>query len=369
MRNKGNSKILPSVVGIILVVIIVFIATTGMKKAPVPKIGFVMTGSTEDGGWNGMHYQGVEWACNELETELLIKENVLEGTGACEQAIRELASEGASMIILTSYAYPMEVKEVIAEYPEISFYTTSAEYNADNVTSYFGRMYQVRYLAGMIAGLQTQNNQIGYVAAMENIEVNRGINAFALGVKRVNPQATIHVVWTGDWDNQEKEERAAKVLIDEFGVDLLTYHQNQHYVAKAADAAGIYSIGYNEVVEGLSEKYLTAAVFDWNAFYYEIIREYCQGRANSVKMHWFGIDKSVIRLSDFSTAVSEETKRIVEEERQQLLDGKAVFSGEIYDNQGILRCAEGENISDSILLEKMDWYVDGVSIYEETKEY
>lgn len=367
MKNKGTSKILPIAVGVILVIIFVFIATIGIKKTPVQKIGLIITGSAEDEGWNGMHYQGAQWACNELGIKLLVRENVLEGTGSCEQAIRELVSEGASLIILTSYAYPLEVKEVMEEYPEISFYTTSAEYFADNVTAYFGRMYQVRYLAGIIAGMQTQNNQIGYVAAMENIEVNRGINAFALGVKKVNPQAQIYVIWTGDWDNQQEEEQAADILINEVGVDMITYHQNQPYVAKVADAAGIYSIGYNEVIGGMSDKYLTAAVFDWNVFYYKIIKEFCQGRANSVKMHWYGLDKAVIRLSDFSPAVSEETRRIVEEERQRLMSGQSVFSGEIYDNKGILRCAEGENISDHILLEKMDWYVDGVNIYEETK--
>jgi len=364
MKNKWNPKILLAVVGLILVIIIVFIATLGSNRTSAPKIGFIMTGSTEDSGWNGMHYQGVVYACEELGAELLVRENIPEGTGACEKAIRELASEGASLIVLTSYAYPLEVKEVIKEYPEIAFYTTSAEYYADNMTSYFGRMYQVRYLAGMIAGMQTENNQIGYVAAMANIEVNRGINAFTLGVKRVNPQAEVHVIWTGSWDNQEKEEQAANTLIHQMGVDVLTYHQNQHFVAKVADAAGIYSIGYNEVVEGLSDKYLTAAVFDWNAFYYEIVREFCQGRANSVKMHWFGIEKNVIRLSDFSPAVSEETQRLVEEAIQEMLSGRSVFSGEIYDNTGKQQCAEGENISDRILLEKMDWYVDGVNIYE-----
>lgn len=369
MKTKGNAKILPIVVGIILVIIIVFIATIGIKNTPVPKVGFIMTGSIEDSGWNGMHYQGVKWACDELGTELLVKENILEGTGECEQAIRELVSDGATLIILSSYSYPLEVKAVIEEYSDISFYTTSAEYYTDNMTSYFGRMYQVRYLAGIIAGMQTQNNQIGYVAAMQNIEVNRGINAFALGVKKVNPEAQIHVIWTGSWDNQQEEEQAADILINEVGVDMITYHQNQHYVAKVADAAGIYSIGYNEVITGMSDKYLTAAVFDWNVFYYEIIKEFCQGRANSVKMHWYGLDEAVIRLSDFSPAVSEETRRIVEEERQRLMSGQTVFSGEIYDNRGILRCAEGENISDHILLEKMDWYVDGVNIYEGTKEY
>ncbi|MBQ9141330.1 MAG: BMP family ABC transporter substrate-binding protein [Lachnospiraceae bacterium] len=364
--NKWNSGILLVFVALILVIIFVFIATIGERKTSVPKVGVVMTGAAEDSGWNGMHYQGIKYACDELGAELLLKENVLEGSGDCVQAIHELAQEGAALIILTSYAYPIEVKDVIGDYPDISFYAISAEYYAENMTSYFGRMYQARYLAGIVAGLQTETNQIGYVAAMANAEVNRGINAFTLGARSVNPQARIHVVWTEAWDNQEKEIQSAEVLIKEKQADVITYHQNQHHVAKAADEAGVYSIGYNEAVEGLSDKYLTAAVWDWNALYYEIVKEYFQGRANAVKRHWFGIDTGVIKLADFSSAIREEAVQAVEEARQEILSGKAVFSGKILDNTGTLRCDDGENISDEILLEKLDWYVDGVSIYEET---
>lgn len=362
--NKGRQWILLIIATIILAIIIIFITTIGNSKSSRLKVGLVMTGNAEDSGWNGMHYQGVKYACDEFDAELLIKENVPEGTGKCEKVIRELAQEGAELIILTSYTYPIEVKEVIADYPDISFYAISAEYYADNMTSYFGRMYQARYLAGIVAGMQTKTNQIGYVAAMANSEVNRGINAFTLGVKSVNPQAQVRVIWTESWDDQEKEELATNKLINELQTDVITYHQNQHNVAKTADAAGVYSIGYNEAVTGLSEKYLTAAVWDWNALYYEIVREFFQGRANSVKRHWFGIETGVIKLAELSPAVMMETESTVEKARQELLSGNQIFSGVIYDNTGKLRCDMGENISDEILLEKMDWFVDGVIIYE-----
>lgn len=367
--NKWNSGILLVFVALILVTIIVIIATIGDKQASVPKIGFVMTGSAQDDGWNGMHYRGVEYACNELGAELLLKQHVMEGTGDSVKSIHALAEEGAEIIILTSYAYPIEVKEVIKEYPHISFYAISAEYYAENMTSYFGRMYQARYLAGIVAGMQTKTNQIGYVAAMPNSEVNRGINAFTLGVRSVNPEASVHVLWTQSWDDQKKEEQATNLLIEQKQADVLTYHQNQHYVAKAADRAGVYSIGYNEEIQGLSEKYLTAAVWDWNAVYCEIVKEYFQGRANAVKKHWFDLDTGVIKLAELSPAVEDVIRNVVEQAEQELMAGRAVFSGRIYDNTGKLRCDDGENISDQVLLEKMDWYVDGVIEYEEVFEY
>lgn len=362
--SKIKQNILLVLAVAVLVIIIVFIMTTGMHEASVPKVGVIITGAKEDDGWNGMHYQGVRYACDKLGTQLLVKENVAEGTGACEEAIHELAKEGAEMIILSSYGYPSEVKTVIESYPEIAFYGISAEYYGDNMTSYFGRMYQARYLAGVVAGMMTENDTIGYVAAMPNSEVNRGINAFALGVKSVNEDAVVNVIWTGTWEDAEKEGVAAKTLIEEKKVDVITYHQNQHYVAEIADEAGVYSIGYNAAAQGLSDKYLTAAVWDWNSLYFQIVREFMQGKANSVKRHWFGIDTGVVALAEYSTLVEDEVITAVEKARQEMLAGTHVFSGVIYDNNGVLRCDEQECISDEILLEKLDWFVDGVVIYE-----
>ncbi len=349
---------------IVLIVIIVLIFTIGTGKKDTTKVGLIITGSVDDAGWNGMHYQGVSAACEKLDAELLVKENVPEGTGRCAEAVEELVKEGAEMIILSSYAYPAEVQATVQEYPEISFYGISAEYYAPNMTSYFGRMYQARYLAGIVAGMATDSGVIGYVAAMPNSEVNRGINAFTLGVKSVNENATVNVVWTDTWEDAQKEEAAATLLIEEAGADVLTYHQNQHNVAMTADEAGICSIGYNAAAEGLSDKYLTAAIWDWNALYYQIVREYMQGKANTVKRHWFAIDTEVVGLAEYSVLVDDATKEMVENARQKMYGGEDVFSGVIYDNTGELRCDEGELVSDEILLEKMDWFVDGVVIYE-----
>lgn len=363
-NSKMRQRILLVSAAVILLIIIGFILLTGYQKSVAPKVGLIITGSIEESGWNGAHYQGVKYACEKLEAELLVKENILEGTGDCGQAVQELVSEGAGMIILSSYAYPEEVKDVVNIYPDIAFYGISAEYYADNMTSYFGRMYQARYLAGIVAGMKTESDMVGYVAAMPNIEVNRGINAFTLGVKKANPDATVHVVWTESWDDADKEIASAKQLIDEVGVDVITYHQNKNYVAQVADEAGIYSIGYNKAVEGLSENYLTAAVWNWNELYFQIMREYMQGKANSVKRHWYGIDTDVVALSDYSTLVDEDIRTFVETAKKELYAGKDVFSGVIYDNGGQLRCNEGESVSDEVLLEKMDWYVEGVVIYE-----
>lgn len=351
--------------GLVLIATIVLIAVTGSDKNTAYTVGLIMTGETDDDGWNSAHYNGVVSACEKLGTKLIVKENVTEGSGKCAEAIHELVKEGAGMIILSSYSYSSETKDIIDSYPHISFYAISSEYYAENITSYFGRMYQARYLTGILAGLQTESNSIGYVAAMPNSEVNRGINAFTLGVKSVNPEATVYVRWTGAWDNEEEESAAARALIDDKSADVLTYHQNQHYTAETADNAGVYSIGYNERAEGLSDKYLTAAVWNWDALYHQIIREYVQGQPNAVERRWFAIDSGTVGLSEFSPLVSDAALQAVNEAQSRLLRGEDVFSGEIYDNSGVLRCNQNETLMDELLFENMDWLVEGVEIYNE----
>ncbi len=364
-KHKLKQSFLLIAAAVILITVFVMITVFGAGSDTALKVGLILTGEADDDGWNGVHYSGVVSACEKLDTKLLLKENVAEGSGRCIEAIHELAREGAQMIILSSYAYPAEVKDVIPEYPEVAFYAISSEYSSENLTSYFGRMYQARYLAGVIAGMKTESNTVGYVAAMPNNEVNRGINAFTLGVRSVNPEASVYVSWTDSWDDGQRETEAAEKLMKEANADVMTYHQNQHYTAEAADKAGVYSIGYNEVAEGLSDKYLTAAVWNWDSLYYEIIREFVQGQPNSVQSHWFAIGSGVVGLSEMSPAVDDDTLKAVENAENRLNGLNDVFSGVIYDNEGGLRCNEGESLSDETLLTGMDWFVDGVVIYGE----
>lgn len=348
----------------ILLVVVILIQTTGTTENKKIRVGFIMSGSIQEEGWNGLHYQGIRKACEELGAELLVKENIKENTGQCELTIRELAAQKPDVIIMSSYGYAKEVKDVVQAYPDITFYSESFEYKDTNIKSYFARVYQARYQAGIVAGMQTKSNQIGYVAAMENSEVNRGINAFTLGVKKVNPDATVYVSWSGSWDDGEKEKKLAEQLIDEKKVDVLTYHQNQPNVIEVAEKRKIASIGYHEPVENASPYFLTSVEVNWDLVYKELILDSMRGKSKTTSTYWLGVDKEAIGLSEFSSQVSEETKERVKEAGADMLRGRDVFSGKIYDNQGKLRSDEGENISDTALLTTFDWFVKGVEFYE-----
>lgn len=363
-NKKSKIGILFIAIIIIVCIFILIFKTESSEEKIMMKIGYIMSGKIDDSGWNSEHYNGIKSACDTVGVELLIKEDVKEFSGACVLAIEELKQEGASMIILSSYGYSEEVKDIIKEYPEIVFYANSSEYHDENLTSYFARMYQARYLSGIIAGMMTKNNKIGYVAAMENNEVNRGINAFTLGVKRVNEDAQVIVHWTGTWEDKEKEVTAANTLIKDAQVDTITYHQNRAYVAEVAEKNGVYCIGYHLPPDNPSSTYLTTVKCEWKLIYQELLSELLKGKANLQRNYWIGLEAEAVGLSEYSSLVSNEIKTEVEIAKQEIMSGKAVFSGLIYDTRGEIRCNEGEMISDEVLLEQLDWFVKGIKIYE-----
>lgn len=367
MGKTKKYRALLMIAGIVVIILIFFllIGYKGKTEERSEKIGFILSGGATEEGWNGMHYRGMKEACDLVGVDLLVSEYVSEFSGQCEMAVRELEDAGCNMIVLSSYGYSEEVHDLIMEYPEVVFYGNSSEYHEKNLTSYFIKMYQARYLAGIVAGMMTENNQIGYVAAMSNNEVNRGISAFTLGVRSVNPEATVNVIFTGTWDDEVKEKAAAKKLIENVGVDLLTYHQNQTYVVEAAEEAGIYSIGYHESTRQFSERYLTTVKCDWQLVYKELVQEFLKGKANSVENFWIGMDTGAVGLSECSPLVSEKIRKKVEAVTKEIMNGKEIFSGVIYDTEGNLQCDKDELISDERLLEQFDWLVEGVKLYEE----
>ena len=362
--SENKRSVLLVLCFLLLAAIIAILLLMGKTVDKKEKIGIIITGSIDEGGWNGMHYTGAAEACRELGVELIVKENIKEFCGDCGPAAKELIGKGCKMIILTSLGYSEEIKDIIQKFPDISFYSSDFNYHADNITSFFARMYQARYLAGIAAGMQTETGRIGYVAAMPTSEVNRGINAFTLGVRRVRPDATVTVAWSDSWDDEEKERRLADALIEKVGADVLTYHQNKTYTAEEAEKHDVYSISYHQSLEQHSDKYLGAVICDWKLTYKAIIRQYLQGKASDIKIYWVGMEENAVRLSDLSPLVSEETKAEINKATNEILSGQDVFSGVIYDNKGVLRCKENQSIRDEVILEQFDWYVEGVSFYE-----
>ncbi len=329
-----------------------------------PKIGIITLGDINVPGWNKSHYDGIKAACDRFGLELLVRDNVPENTGRCPAAIRELVQEGADMIFLSSFNYAVESKESVEKFHNIAFATNSSEVHTRNLTSYFPRMYQARYLSGTLAGMKTKSNVIGYVAAIPNAEVIRGIDAFTLGVQRVNPDATVVVIWTNSWQDEVKEKINAERLITEVGADVLTYHQDEDTVAKVAEKFGVDFIAYNAILSGYSEHYLASVYCDWELYYIDMIERYLKGELNTMKNHWLGIDRGAVGLREFSSAVTPEMIAKIDSFKQELIGNRQIFFGPLYDIDGEIICEDGDAISDDVLFESMNRLVKGVEILE-----
>ena len=285
-------------------------------------------------------------------------ESVPAGADA-ERVITQLASQGNKIIFTTSFGFMDPTINVAKKYPDVTFLHCSGYKTAPNVGTYFGRMYESRYLTGIVAGKQTKSNVIGYVAAFPIPEVVRGINAFTLGVRSVNPDAKVKVVWTNTWYNPAGEKQAGLTLID-FGADVIAQHQDTPGPQQAAEERGVYGIGYDmDMTKAAPKAELTAAIWNWGPYYVNAIQQILDGKWKS-GAYWGGMKDKVVDIAPYGPAVSEDTKKVTDAAKAKILDGSLqVFAGPIKDQSGAVKVPAGKTISDEDLL-KIDWFVEGV---------
>lgn len=324
------------------------------------KVAFIFIGASGDLGWTHEHNTGrldLEAALGDrVETTYL--ENVPEGPDAT-RIIRKYAQDGYDMIFATSFGYMDPMATVAAEYPKVKFVHCSGYKTADNMSTYFGRIYQARYLSGVVAGKMTKSNIIGYPSAFPIPEVVRGINAFTLGARSVNPKVKVLVEWTSTWYDPETEREAADALLDA-GADIITQHQDTVEPQMAALERGVLSIGYDsDMRKFVGDTVLTSPIWNWGPYYIETVQQAIDGTWKSNE-YWGGLADDVVRLADFSPLVPQDIKDLVSVEKQKLIGGTwDVFTGPIKDNAGKLRVNEGSKMSDQELL-SFDWFVEGV---------
>lgn len=359
-------KIIIIALAIVMVVVIGIVAISAKfnkEQKEELTVGVIFNGSITDKSWTQSHYEGLVSATQQLGLQLIYKENVKEE--AAGEQIYDLVQQGCQIIVATSFGFGEAMQQAAKEYPDLCFFHATGVVGDDNLSTYFGRIYQIRYLCGVVAGLQTQTNEIGYAAAFPYSEVNRGINAFALGARAVNPNATIYVEWCNSWEEDKALTDAVTQLIEEHDIDVLTVHSDSVAYMDLCDKRDIKIIGYNkDCSKDYPGTYLTAAVWQWEAFYLPCFTECVQNKSVG-KSYWGGVESGMVSLAPLTSNVTPEAEQIVKEYRKQIESGVFdVFYGPVYDNTGILRIAEGENMSDESLLNEFDWYVEGVVICE-----
>jgi len=323
------------------------------------KVAFVYVGPVGDAGWTFAH----DKARQEMEKELYFVEttyieSVPEGADS-ERVFTELCEKGYGLIFGTSFGYMDAMENVSKKYPHVVFEHCSGYKTGENLGTYFGRIEEPRYLSGLVAGKMTKTNKIGYVAAHPIPEVVIGLNAFTLGVRKVNPKATVQVVWTHSWYDPPTEKEAAESLLD-MGADVIAQHQDSAAPQQAAEARGAYSIGYNTDMSPFAPKaHLTAPIWNWTPFYVKTATEVHEGTWKS-SFYWGGMKEGIVDLAPFGPMVPEEVMKLVADEKEAIIKGEfVVFQGPVKDQKGELKVPEGKELTDKEIL-NMDWLVEGV---------
>jgi basic membrane protein A and related proteins len=324
------------------------------------RAGFVYVSPVGDLGWTWAHDQGrlalEQHFGNRVQTTFV--ENVPEGPEA-ERVIRDLAQQGYDLVVTTSFGYMDPTLTVAEQFPNTWFVHVSGYRTAENVSTIFGRIYQPRYLSGMAAGAATESNIIGYVAAFPIPEVIRGINAFTLGVREVNPDAEVRVVWTSTWFGPPQEREAATALLA-VGADVIAQHQDTTEPQRAAQDAGALSIGYNsDMSQVVGDTVLTSPVWNWGIKYIDIVQRIMDGTYTS-ESYWGGMTENVVALAPLSPRVPEEVRARINERQQAILTGEwDIFCGPIRGANNNLVVEEGRCLTDEEML-SMDYFLEGV---------
>lgn len=335
-------------------------APTEAPKAEPLKIGFVYIGSINDGGYTQAHDEGRKYLEQQLGDKIvtMYKEGVPESSEA-EKVMRDMIDQGAKVIFANSFGHMDYVEKVSKEYPDVKFYHASGYKSGPNFSNYFGAMEEARYLAGIVAGMKTKTNKLGYVAAFEIPEVVRGINAFTLGAQSVNPKVTVKVNWTHTWYDPAKEKEAAKALLDT-GVDVLAQHQDTTATQQAAEEKGVWAIGYDlDTRDSAPKAYLTAPVWNWGKYYAAEVQRILDG--NWKQENYYGNMKDgMIELAPLTDNVAPGTQEVVDKAKAAIIDGSLnIFAGPIKDQTGAVKVAEGSAMTFEELM-SVDWFVQGV---------
>ena len=324
------------------------------------KVAFVYVGPIGDAGWTKKHDDGrqelEEALGDQVETTYL--ENIPEGAES-EATFEDLGRDGYDLVFATSFGYGDPIQKVAPNYPDTVFMHATGYMVGDNIGTYFGAAEEARYLTGIAAGEATQNGKIGYVAAFPIPEVLRGINAFTLGVRSVNPEATVQVVWTSTWFGPDIEKQAAQSLT-EAGVDVLAMHQDSPATGEAATEAGAKWVGYNDDLSRFApEAWLTGPVWDWGPFYIKTAEQVMDGSWTS-EQYYGNMADGLVGVAPFGESVPQEVQDEIDAKAQEIIDGSfAPFTGPINNQAGEEVFADGQVATLEELL-SMDYFVEGV---------
>lgn len=323
------------------------------------KVVMILDGSAEDGGWNTTHLRSgrvLEEAFPGIDFSFV--ESIEPGQPATN-AFQDAAEGGADLVIGTTF-YQFDMIEVADSFPDTYFLTWAGFEDQPNVGHFAQASEDGRYIDGMIAGSLTESNIIGYPVGFPFEEVNRALNAFTLGALEVNPDVEVQAVYLNTWADPALEQQAAEALANA-GADVIAHEVSSQVYATVMAQNGGYVIGYtNDWSDFEPDAWASSFLIDWSPYYIEQVQSIMDGEFES-GFSYGGLADGWIDFAPFGPAVTDETLALVEERRQQIVDGSFdMFEGPIFDNQGNEVIAEGETIPFDERSLCCQWLVEGI---------
>ncbi|MCI6099319.1 MAG: BMP family ABC transporter substrate-binding protein [Selenomonas sp.] len=350
-----------------LAAFVYFFCTADMQSQRAIKVGLVLPPERAEQKWYQEATTGLQDATQEIGASLLVEENVPDDWRGMD-AIDRLHKEDASVIVSSGYGYGELFRAAGQAYPTTDFYTIMPYQNEGNIRTYFVRIYQLRYLQGMLEGMKTKIGRIGYLSYPRVPDNVQELDAFALGVRRVNPDARVFATFLPlpsgpDYDPEADAIAATERLVKNAGVDVLASHRENDVVSEYAIANGIDTLAsYDDLPD--DPHLLSRQSIDWKMVWSELLKDDIR-RSNPRAFYWFGFDRAGMKFTIVSPDVTPEERARIEQAEASFGRGFEPFSGLIRDNEGNIRCREDESVSDLQLRQSINWLVEGVIVYEE----
>ena len=284
-------------------------APSGGLTGPV-KVAFVYVTPVFDAGWTYQHDQGRKAVEKSLGAgvKTTIVENVAEGADS-ERVVRDLAQQGNNIIFTTSFGYMEPTLKVAKGFPIP--------------------------------------------------EVLQGLNAFTLGMRSVNPQAQVKVVWLNSWFDPAKERDAAFALFNQ-AVDVISFHTASNAVMVAAQERGKLAIAYHSDMRKVApDAQLMAVTHEWGRYYAQRVTDVQKGQWQTGQV-WGGLKEGMVRVGDFGPKLPAKVRDEVAQIQKDIVSGKRhPFQGPFSDQDGKVLVAAGQKLSDAAIL-NMNYGVAGL---------
>ena len=332
--------------------------TSGLPGSVQAAFGYVTPGL--DAGRKNQHDQGRKALEKSLGAgvKTTIVENVAEGADA-ERVVRDLAQQGNNIIFTTSFGYMEPTLKVAKEFPNVKFESITGYKTNANVAVANARYYEGRYLAGVAAGRMTKSNVAGYVAGFPIPEVLQGLNAFTLGMRSVNPQAQVKVVWLNTWFDPAKERDAAFALFNQ-AVDVITFHTASNAVMVAAQERGKMAIAYHSDMRKVApDAQLMAVTHEWGRYYAQRVTDVQKSQWQPGNV-WGGLKDGMVRVGDFGPQLPAKVRDEIAQIQKDIVSGKRhPFQGPFSNQEGKPVVSVGQKLTDADIL-SMNYGVAGL---------